>query len=82
MTKPDEMSAADMIRKLSAMLAKLPPDANKALKDRIVKATGHRPWLPTPGPQLWAVECEADELFFWRLGWRLKNANADRLGAH
>jgi hypothetical protein len=29
MTHPkDELSAADMIRKLSAMLAKLPPDAN------------------------------------------------------
>ena len=46
------------------MLAKLPPDTNKALKEKIVKATGHRAWLPTPGPQLWAVECDADELFF------------------
>jgi hypothetical protein len=60
----DELTAADMIRKLAEMLGKQSPEANKAFKEKIIKATGHRVWLPTPGPQLLAVECEADEVFF------------------
>jgi hypothetical protein len=67
MTKPNpesNLTPADMIRRLSELLAKLPPDANKAFKQKIIKATEHRPWMPAPGPQLWAVESEADELFF------------------
>src|SRR5262249_57695878 len=57
-------SPADMIRQLQRMIEKLPPDKKAKLDTELIKATGHRPWLPTPGPQLWAVDCLADELFF------------------
>jgi hypothetical protein len=63
-TNPNDLKAADTIRKLAELLKRLPAEANKEFKEKIAKATAHRTWLPTPGPQLQAVECEADELFF------------------
>jgi len=56
-------SPADLIRQIQRMIENLPPDKNATLDGELIKATGDRVWLPTPGPQLWAVNNEADELF-------------------
>jgi hypothetical protein len=53
-----------MIRQLAEMLRRLPPDANKAFKEMVIKATETRLWMPTPGPQLLVVQRPADETFF------------------
>jgi hypothetical protein len=56
-------SPADLIRQVQKMIEKLPPEKKAQLDAELVKATGDRVWLPTPGPQLWAVNNEADETF-------------------
>jgi hypothetical protein len=40
------LSPADMIRQLAEMLRRLPPDANKAFKEKVIKATETRLWMP------------------------------------
>jgi hypothetical protein len=55
------------LSELLALLDKyagLPPDRKEAIKSEVMKATGHLRWVPNPGPQTAAYECEADELFF------------------
>ncbi len=45
-------------------LGALPEDEREALIAEAEEATRNLIWIPNPGPQIDAVECEADELFY------------------
>jgi hypothetical protein len=58
------MSGAALLEQILDKLNALPPEAKEAVKQEAYRLTQNRPWVPNPGPQADAVECEADELFY------------------
>lgn len=58
------MSGAALLEEILSKLNALPPDKKDQVSREVMKATAHLPWVPNPGPQTQAVECEADELFY------------------
>lgn len=47
-----------------ARLNSLPEDERKEVERLATKATSHMRWVPNPGPQTEAYDCEADELLY------------------
>lgn len=56
--------AAKLIKQFAAKVAELPPDALAALDKELLRATGHKVWVPNIGPQKDALSSPADEIFF------------------
>lgn len=50
----------DVIARLNA----LPDDERKEVQDLAAKHTAHMRWIPNPGPQTLAYDCEADQLLY------------------
>ncbi len=54
------LSLDDIIARLAAM----PEDERKEVKRLADQATAHMRWIPNPGPQLAAYDCEADQMLY------------------
>jgi hypothetical protein len=61
------MTQAPTLNKLDEILALLnamPKEHQEALAAEAMKATANMAWVPNPGPQTMAYECEADEVLY------------------
>jgi hypothetical protein len=59
-----------LLDELVARLTQLPEKSRTEAIDLALKSTTTMAWVPNPGPQTQAFLCEADELFYGRLGER------------
>ena len=58
------VSGSGLLEEIIGRLNALPPDQKRATVAAAMQATAHLSWVPNPGPQTEAVNCQADELFF------------------
>src|SRR3954470_21058838 len=53
-----------LLDELVARLTQLPEESRTEAIDLALKSTARMAWVPNPGPQTQAFQCEADELFY------------------
>ncbi len=58
------MQAAINLEDILDRLKGMPTEQLQSLQQEVMQNSGHLRWVPNPGPQTQAVECEADELLY------------------